>query len=52
MKTKEEIDAVLYKINSDCTKYPGMNYEQGLEEALMWVLGDIPDEEFSYSTKY
>jgi len=50
MKTKEEINKVLYRINSDRSKYPGMNYEQGIEEALMWVLEDISDEDFAYSS--
>lgn len=33
------------------TKYPAMTYEQGIEEALLWVLGDITDEEFEYSSE-
>jgi hypothetical protein len=48
MKTKEEIEAVAFNIsNVHDTKYPAMTYEQGVDEALGWVLGEIPDEEFS-----
>lgn len=31
------------------TKYPGMTYEQGASKALMWILGEISDEEFEFS---
>lgn len=48
MKTKDEITKVLDKMDdSGFTQYPGMNYEQGVAEALSWVIGYIPDDEFS-----
>jgi len=48
MKTSEEIEAVLLKLPPDGeTKYTGMTYEAGIEEALQWVLGEIDDGEFS-----
>ena len=48
MKTKEEIEEI-YAGGFDpyTSKYPSMNYEQGIDEALLWVLGEISDEEFS-----
>jgi hypothetical protein len=50
MKDKKEVDKVFLKLpESGKTKYPAMTYEQGIEEALMWVIGEIPDEEFEYS---
>lgn len=50
MKTKGEIEGALVGVadaDTQGSKYPGMTYEQGIAEALRWVLGDIPDEEFS-----
>jgi hypothetical protein len=44
-KTAEEIESVLEKIDTHNTKYPAMSYEQGIEFALQWVLGEIADEE-------
>lgn len=26
------------------SRYPGMSYEQGVEDALMWVIGQSDDE--------
>ena len=49
MKTENEIDEVFRNLpNSNETEYPGMTYEQGIEEALSWVIGDLSDEEFEY----
>lgn len=49
-KSRAEIDAVLNRVDDDePSKYPGMTYEQGISEALLWVLGDLPDEEFEYA---
>jgi hypothetical protein len=49
-KSRDEIERVLMSLpGGGDTKYPGMNYEQGIEEALMWVLGDIGGDEFSYA---
>ena len=31
------------------SKYPSMSYEEGVEEALRWVLEDIPDDEFEFT---
>ncbi len=31
------------------TKYPGMTYEQGIEEALMYLLGELDDADFDYA---
>jgi len=48
MKTSEEIEAVLLKLPAGSeTKYASMTYEEGIYEALEWVLGEIDDDEFS-----
>jgi hypothetical protein len=48
MKTKDEIEKILMNIPTGDTNYPGMTYENGVEEALRWVLEEIEDEEFEY----
>lgn len=52
MKDRADIDAVLGKLPADLvdSKYPSMTYEQGIEEALMWVLGELDDQDFSYAS--
>ena len=48
MKTENEINQVLLRVDTASkSKFPAMTYEQGVEEALQWVLGEIPDNEFS-----
>ena len=47
MKTKQEIEKLLQDFDSQKSQYPGMTYEQGIEEALSWVIGDIEDDEFT-----
>lgn len=48
MKTRQEISDFLRDMVStaDPTKYPGMTYENGVEEALLWVVGEIDDDDF------
>lgn len=49
MKSEEQIQAARNRVDTDSgTKYPGMTYEQGIAEALDYVLGDITEEEFEY----
>jgi hypothetical protein len=49
--TQEEIDAVLNKAAEQTekggTKWPGMSYEQGVENAILWMQGvyDNPMDE-------
>ena len=39
--TAKEIDDYLRTVDDVATsKYPGMTYEQGIVEALRWVLGE------------
>lgn len=52
-KTKvsnEDIDNVLNsvaeKIDQGGSEYPGMSYEQGIQNALMWVLGMWKDHPY------
>ena len=50
MKNFVEIQNATDNINTfNPSEYPGMTYEQGVEEALMWVLEQIDDSEFIYS---
>ena len=46
---ENDLVKVLNEIDTGSEKYHGMTYEQGIEMALMWVLGEIPEEEFEYS---
>jgi hypothetical protein len=46
MKTEAQIEEFLRKFDPSADNYSGMSYEQGVEEALQWVLGEIPDDEF------
>lgn len=44
MRSEAEIDEVLDALDSEAaaggpSKWPGMNYEMGVEAALMWVTG-------------
>lgn len=49
MQNREDVEAALGRVDTyAASKYPGMSYEQGVAEALEWVLGDIPNEEFTY----
>lgn len=41
---EEQISKATEIINTDGTKVPGMSYEQGVDEALRWVLGESSDE--------
>ena len=50
-KTESEITEAANKVDTDETNYPAMSYENGVEEALMWVLGEVSDEEFEYGAK-
>jgi hypothetical protein len=51
MKTEKEINEVLDRLPTiGETAYSGMTYEQGIEEVLLWVLGEISEGDFSYST--
>ena len=44
MRTKEEIEAVRIKVNIyEGSKFPGMTYEEGIEDALAWASGDTED---------
>jgi hypothetical protein len=49
MRTRQEIEDQLGKVDADAaaggqSRWPGMNYEQGVETALLWALGDSSDE--------
>ena len=46
-RTTKEIDDVRNKtieaVDAGTSKWPGMTYEQGVEAALAWVVGDGQD---------
>jgi len=49
MKAKDEIEKALLRVDAAArSKFPGMTYEQGVEEALQWAIGEISDDEFGY----
>jgi hypothetical protein len=48
MKAEKDIKKILDKLPAEGTKFNAMTYEQGIEEALLWVLEQIPDDEFEY----
>jgi len=49
-RTDDEINDVLndvsHRINEGGSRYPGMSYENGIEEALQWVLGKSDDHPY------
>jgi len=49
LKSPEEIKDVLSRVDPEEAKFPAMFYENGIEEALMWVLGELSDEDFEYA---
>lgn len=50
--TNEKIVRILEKLPvGGNTKFAAMTYEQGIEEVLLYLLGDITDDEFEYSIK-
>jgi hypothetical protein len=49
MKCESDINGALSKVNTNESNFQGMTYEQGVEEALMWVLGEINDTEFEFA---
>ena len=52
MKTDDEIYDIIDLVNAiESNRYPGMTYEQGVDDALHWILGDTEDEEFIESFK-
>lgn len=47
MKSQKDIQKVLDEIVAyDKSKYPGQTYEQGIEYALQWVVGEVSDKDF------
>lgn len=48
MKTEFEIDRIISNIPSDIeeSNFRAMTYEDGVRNALQWVKGNIPDDEF------
>lgn len=47
-------DSILCEVLSNLpaageTQFPGSTYESGIEEVLLWLLGEISDEDFEYS---
>lgn len=52
MKSQAEIDEVLGRVMEQIgqgkSKYGGMTYEEGVDEALRWVTGDNDSDEWPF----
>jgi hypothetical protein len=52
MKTNKEIDEVLgevaVQIGKGGSKFSGMTYEEGVDDALRWVQGDNDSDEWPF----
>lgn len=46
LTSKERMESVLQQLDTQSTKFPGMTYEQGIEIALQWAIGEITEKEF------
>lgn len=46
-RTQNQIEQLLRTLDTEHSRFPGMTFEQGFEEALRWVLGEIPTDELS-----
>jgi hypothetical protein len=52
MRRDKEIQAALSNVDAvGQSRYAGMTYEQGIDEALRWVLEEISNEDFEYAEK-
>ena len=49
MKTQNEVEKALEKFFEMNTNYHGMTYEEGVRNALDWVLENVADEDFDYA---
>jgi len=53
LKTEKEleevIDRVLEQSDKQVPRYPGMTYEEGVENALRWVIGDADDADWPFN---
>ena len=43
---KEQLDKAFDGIESGSSRYPGMSYEEGVNNAISWMLGDYADPPF------
>ena len=51
MRSKEQIEDVIKKVSPLCEKEnvsPGCTYQDGVVDALEWVLGSFADNEFDF----
>lgn len=52
IETENKINEVLGSLPGDGeTAFPDNSYEQGIEEAFLYLLGGISREEFPYATR-
>ncbi len=45
-RSEQEVDEVLNfaaEALDEGSKYPGMSYEEGIQNALLWLLGELDD---------
>ena len=45
MKTKKEVEEMMDEYACDGKNFTGMNYKDGINDALRWVLGEMSDKE-------
>lgn len=48
-KTEDEIREALQNLDEPPRDYSAMSYEDGIREALEWVIGDIDDSDFEFA---
>lgn len=48
MKDIEEISRVRDNVIESGNQFYGMTYEEGIRDALEWILGELSDEDFGY----
>ncbi len=48
-EVNDVMNEVLPAIDTGDSRFKGMSYEQGIEAALMWVLGNIDEEPYPES---
>jgi hypothetical protein len=52
-RTVEDVEQALNIVlesGVEKSRYPTMTYEQGIEIALRWMLGEVDDAEFPFDT--
>ncbi len=52
IKTEDEmeevVDRILERSHKQVSRYAGMTYEEGVEDALRWAMGETEDDEVDW----